>query len=101
MKYFIIVLLLISCATLDEDVLKTKAQPKYQVGQCYNVFDPETGKVNPKDIVRIEAIGQERYYYRWWTYLNEWALEINTGIGKFEVFERMTSLVDCPKEKTK
>lgn len=102
-KKILVILLITGCATLSNEHYKQeKAEPKYKLGDCLNVFDPETGKANPKDIVRVDFIGETRYYYRWWTYLNQWALELNTGIGEFAVFENMTNIVDCPdKPKVK
>lgn len=77
--------------------LKEKPTLKYKVGQCVNVFDPETGKGRPDEIVRVEAIYEDVYYYRWWLPQKEWALDINHGIGKYETFEKMTYLAECPK----
>lgn len=70
---------------------------KYTVGQCFVVFDPKTGKSNPTDVVRVESIDSTRYIYRWRVYQAEWALDVNTGIGRFDLFESMTKEVPCPK----
>lgn len=96
----ILLLFLAGCITIgDYDDLfpKEKVQPQYKVGQCFIVFDPESNKYRPDDIVKVEAIYNNVYWYRWWLPQKEWALELNSGIGKFETFERMTYLTECPK----
>lgn len=109
MKYLAALFLVVSCATAEvvdfpKEVVPvpfvTPAPPphKYEVGQCFVVFDPQSGKSNPKDIVRVESIDTTRYVYRWWTYLQEWALDTNVGIGRFDLFESMTKEVPCPKK---
>lgn len=105
MKYLLLLLLAASCATAEvmdypTPLVSIVGEPdphKYQVGQCFQVFDPQTGKSNPQDIVRVEQIDAHQYVYRWWTYLHNWAIDTNVGIGKFKLFESMTLEVKCPK----
>lgn len=102
MKYIITLLLLVSCATAEvmdypKLTLTTPEAHKYSVGQCFVVFDPESGKSNPQDIVRIERIEISMYIYRWWVYQGGWAVDTSFGIGKFTVFESMTKVIKCPK----
>jgi hypothetical protein len=93
-----ILIAVVGCVTVihDEQVLKEKANLKYKVGDCVNVFDPETGKGRKDEIVKIEAIKDNVYHYRWWLPQREWALDLNSGIGKAETFEKMTYLSECP-----
>jgi hypothetical protein len=107
MKYnYLLLLGLVGCCTTatvadypPETIVAVipKIEPhKYSVGQCFQVFDPQTGKTNPADIVRVESISPTSYVYRWRVYQSEWALDTNMGIGRFELLESMTKEVKCP-----
>ena len=80
-------------ASIDIEIPDTK----YKVGECFSVFDPESGKGDKRDILIIDDITQTKYIYRWWIYwTNSWARETNSGIGEFSLFERMTKEAECP-----
>ena len=97
MRALILLILLLSCTTAQivEIPVIEKHQPAYKVGQCFLVFDPETGKSHKWDIVRVEDT-KDKYTYRWFCGAQGWALDLNTGIGKYETFESMTREVPCP-----
>lgn len=71
-----------------------KSHAKYKIGDCLYLIDPENGRGNKNDIMRIDEITEEGYYYRWWTYQKEWALELN--FRTHDRFERMVKLTECP-----
>lgn len=88
----------VSCVTTTKiENKKTTNIPvtKYKVGECTYLVDPETGKGNRGDIMKIDSVTKTDYYYRWWVYQGGWALE--TNIRSHSRYEAMTKPSKCPR----
>lgn len=60
----ILLTLLSSCATIPETKKPTPSL-RYGVGDCALLVDPETGNYRKDDIMKVEAISDGYYVYRW------------------------------------
>lgn len=77
---------------------KKEKPPRYQVGDCLMLVDPETGSKPTRHRVRVEKIDLRvrRYWYRWLMDTERWDSELSSAVGKFEVLEKITQKVNCP-----
>jgi hypothetical protein len=96
-------MILIGCASTQpvaqpESQKKTASPPRYKIGDCLMIVDPSTGSKPTPHRVRVEKINLQirRYYYRWLLDVGKWDKELSSGVGKFEVLEKISQKVDCP-----
>lgn len=100
MKILFFLILLSGCVSVLQP-LGPKNKPsvhKYKVWDCLMIVDLPSGELFSPHRVRIEKIESGRYYYRWLLGANKWDQELSTGVGRFEVLEKISKKVnDCPK----
>lgn len=72
--------------------------PRYTIGDCLMIVDPSTGSKPTPHRVRVEKVDLQvrRYYYRWLLDVGKWDRELSSGVGKFEVLEKISQKVNCP-----
>jgi len=100
MRKLFILFFMFGCQTIPtvKDLPKPTVKAKYQVGQCFYLWNNETNKGRIYDALRIESDTGTHYIYRWWTLLEEWAIDTNKRPYKF--IEDMTRPVKCPGKKS-
>jgi hypothetical protein len=67
--------------------------PKYKVGQCLYLFDPESKSGNKDDLLKITAVKNTKYSYIWYTIWSGWSKDVHTM--EVEVLERITKKRGC------
>lgn len=101
MKKLFFLILLNGCASISQPLgSENQKAPlhKYKIGDCLMIVDLPRGETSSPHRVRIEKIESNRYYYRWLLERNRWDQGLSSGVGRFDILEKISKKVnDCPK----